>query len=300
MAAPVPRENTGMDKGVLLEFEPQPSPEPELEPEAEAAAADRAGADRVATVQKAMQLLEVIAARGGCTARQLSEVLGFPLPTVYRLAQELVASGFLVHLRSDHRFELGFKVYGLGASLHQQLAASSPVRAAIDHLHNTLGMAAYYAIYRGADVVVTYVSDCAEHPRLSPLRFGFHEAAHATAFGKIMLAAMSVEQRDHYLLAHGTPPLTAATVTDRERLDAILATVALRGIAWEKDEFVPAKTCAAVGIRDPSGLVVGAVAISMDSDTPPHRVARVEHALREHAQIVSRFYRSGGNQLALA
>lgn len=275
-----------MDTGVLLDAEDT---------------LDRAASsERVVTVQKSLQLLEAIAERGGCTAKELSDILRFPLPTVYRLAQELVASGYLVHLRLERRFELGYKLYGLGLSLHQQLGVSGAVRSAIDTLHNSLGMAAYYAIYRGADVVLTYVSDCAEHPRLAPLRFGFHEAAHATAFGKIMLATMSIEQRDDYLNSHRMPALTPSTITDPEALERVLSTVALRGIAWERDEFIPGKTCAAVGVRDRSGLVVGAVAISMDTTTAPTNDGRIERSLREYALSLSKHYRSGGNQLRLA
>ena len=40
---------------------------------------------------------------------------------------------------------------------------------------------------------------------MTPLDFGFHEATHATAFGKIMLAGMTPEQRDQFLSGH---PLT--------------------------------------------------------------------------------------------
>ncbi len=255
--------------------------------------------DRVVTVAKAFQMLEATAAQGGATAKDLARTLNFPLPTVYRLAQELVTSGYLVHLRSESRFELGYKVYGLGLCLHQQLRVSDFVRSTINGLHEGLGLAAYFAIYRGADVVLTYVSDCTEHPRLAPLRFAFHEAAHATAFGKIMLAAMSVEQRDDYLSAHGMPQLAPSTITDRADLERTLSTVALRGVAWERDEFIPGKTCAAVGVRDGAGLVVGAVAISMETTATSTVDHSIEHGLREHALALSKHYRSGGNQLRL-
>lgn len=262
---------------------------------------DRDRLDGVATVQKALQLLEAIADRGSSTARELSASLGIPLPTVYRLAQELVKRGYLVHLKAEYKFELGYKLYGLGVSLHRQIAASSEVRAAIDELHNTVEMAAYFAIYRGADMVVTYVSDCAEHRRLSPLKFGFHEAAHATAFGKIMLAGMSIEQRDEYLQVHGTPQLADATIADRATLEDVLAKVALRGVAWEREEFMPGKSCAAVGVRDASGLITGAVAISMDADAIDGSEERqVEVRLREYAGLISRYYRAESNSLALS
>jgi IclR family transcriptional regulator, acetate operon repressor len=149
-------------------------------------------------------------------------------------------------------------------------------------------------VYRGTDVVVAYVVDCPEHPRLRPLKFGFHEAAHATAFGKILLAGMSPESRTRYLDIHGTAPMTDSTITDRDRLEHHLTIVAETGIAWEHQEFVPGQTCAAVGVRNGAGMLVGAVAISSPSGlVDAGRERTLDRALRETANRMSRYYRSG-------
>jgi len=142
--------------------------------------------------------------------------------------------------------------------------------------------------------VVAFVVDSPEHPRLTPLTFGFHEAAHATAFGKIMLAGMSSDQRNHYLAVHGMAPLTSTTATDRKVLDSELEQVASSGVAWELEEFVPGQTCAAVGVRNASGMIVGSVAISAPTAAlTPARRRNIEHLLRDAANQVSRYYRSG-------
>jgi DNA-binding IclR family transcriptional regulator len=253
-------------------------------------------ADGVATVQKTLSILEIVAERGGATAREVSDALNVPIPTVYRLLQELVHAEYLVHLKGAKRFELGYKLHGLGVSLHRQLGVPVPVRAAIDALHEDAGAAAYFAVYRGADVVIAYVADCPKHPRVTPLKFGFHEAAHATAFGKIMLAGMSIEQREQYLQVHGVSPLTASTITDRGELDRHLADVATLGIAWEREEFVPGKVCAAVGVRNAAGMVVGSVAISTDASDMPYREHEMEKFLRESSAQVSRYFRSGSTR----
>jgi DNA-binding IclR family transcriptional regulator len=253
-------------------------------------------AEGVATVQKTLSILEIVAERGGATAREVSDALSMPIPTVYRLLQELVHAEYLVHLKGAKRFELGYKLHGLGVSLHRQLGVPVPVRDAIDALHEDAGVAAYFAVYRGADVVIAYVADCPRHPRVTPLKFGFHEAAHATAFGKIMLAGMSIEDREQYLQVHGVTPLTASTITDRGELHRHLADVATRGIAWEREEFEPGKICAAVGVRNAAGMIVGSVAISTDAGDLPSREHDVEKYLRESSAQVSRYLRSGSTQ----
>lgn len=253
----------------------------------------------VQTVEKTLAILEIVAERGGASAKEVSTALGYPLPTVYRLMQALVQSDYLVHLRSQHRFELGYKLDRLGVSLHRQIGVPTAVRSEVARLHQRADTAGYFAVYRGADVVVAYVVDSPAHPRLTPLNFGFHEAAHATAFGKIMLAGMAPELVAQYLDVHGMPRLTPSTMGTREELDEHLGVVARRGIAWEHEEFVPGMTCAAIGVRNGAGMIVGSVAISAPSaEVTPERERELERQLRDTANQVSTYYRSGALRTA--
>jgi len=247
----------------------------------------------VASIQKTLAILEIVAERGGATAKEVSASLGYPLPTVYRLMQTLVQSDYLVHIRRERKFELGYKLHQLGVSLHRQIGVPTEVRTEIARLHRSARAAAYFAVYRGADVVVTYIVDSPAAPRLTPLSFGFHEAAHATAFGKIMLSGMSGEQRDQYLDAHGLPRLTPATITERGELERQLESISRSHVAWEHEEFVPGMTCAAVGVRNSAGLLVGSVAISARAGTIVTRERDLERMLRETAAGLSRYFRSG-------
>jgi DNA-binding IclR family transcriptional regulator len=247
----------------------------------------------VASINKSLAILETVAERGGASAREVSASLALPLPTVYRLMQTLVQSDYLVHLRSEHRFELGYKLHRLGVSLHRQIGVPQQVGAEVAELHASARAAAYFAVYRGSDVVVIHIVDSPENPRLQTLTFGFHEAAHATAFGKIMLSGMTAEQRDQYLCAHGQARLTQTTLTNRATLDHDLAVISAAGVAWEHEEFMPGMSCAAVGVRDDAGLMVGSVAVSARARDFDGRERAVEHLLRESGARLSRYFRSG-------
>jgi IclR family transcriptional regulator, acetate operon repressor len=107
-----------------------------------------------------------------------------------------------------------------------------------------------------------HVVDSPDCPRLQPMRFGFHEAPHATAFGKILLADLSAAERDMYLARHGLRALTANTITERPALDEELDAIARRGIAWEHEEFLAGWACAAVPVRGGDSALLGAVAVS--------------------------------------
>lgn len=247
----------------------------------------------VAVIHRTFSVLEAVAASGSATAKEVALRLEIPLPSVYRLLHELVDAQYLVHLKEEHCFELGPKCFDLGLSFRQRLVAPSAIRQATDELHRTIGAAAYFAVYRGSDIVLTYLSDCEKHPRLRPLRFGFHEAAHATAFGKILLSEMAQEQREAYLQARGMPVLTPHTIVRPDLLSVHLHGVSTHGIAWEREEFLPRQTCAAVPVRNGSGVSVGALAVSMPSRRAAGREQPVETALREFAGRCSRYLRTG-------
>ena len=253
------------------------------------------GLGRPGTVARTFEILEAVAAAGGASAKEIAESTGLPLPTVYRLVRELLDGGYLVHLRETKRFELGYKLHSLGVSLHEQVGVSRAVRTEVTALHDRLGAASYLAVHRGSQIVVVLTADSAEHPRLGPLEFGFHEAPHATAFGKILLAGMDREQQLLHLDPEPMPTFGPGTITGHDELCTQLEVVAGRGVAWEFGELQAGATCAAAAVRGANGTLVGSVAVS----GPDSRFARghrerteVERALRDTASRISRIYRS--------
>jgi len=250
-------------------------------------------AARPGSVRRTLEILEVVAGRGGASAKEIADATGLPLPTVYRLARELLDSDYLVHIREEKRFELGYKLHQLGVSLHQQIGVSREVRAEVVALHHTVGAAAYFAVHRGSQIAVVFTADSAQCPRLRPFEFGFHEAAHATALGKILLANMSPAQRALHLDPEPMPRFGPGTITGHQELTEQLDRVADRGIAWEFGEFQDGATCAAAAVRGAGGALIGSVAVSGSDARFATGRADVEAALRTTASRASRFYRSG-------
>lgn len=248
------------------------------------------------SVARTLDILEVVAGRGGATAKQVAESTGLPLPTVYRLVRELLDGDYLVHIREERRFELGYKLHALGVSLHEQIGVSREVRAEISGLQRQLGVAAYLAVHRGSQIVVVFTADSPECPRLAPLEFGYHEAAHATALGKILLAGMDDRERRLHLDPEPMPRFGPGTITTYDELFAQLDDVASRGVSWEFGEFQDGATCAAAAVRGASGALIGSVAVSAPDARFERGRAEVERTLRTTASRVSRWYRIHGNR----
>jgi DNA-binding IclR family transcriptional regulator len=243
----------------------------------------------VQSVSRALRVLEYVAdSANGVTAKDVAAHLGLALPSAYHLLATLTESGYLVHLSNEHTYALGFQVRVLENGLARQLRAPVAVADAIRTLHSTADAAAYYAIYRDVEIVVAHVVDSERRPRVRVLDIGFHQAAHATAFGKVMLAAMSDDERREYLDRAGLRRCTSRTLVDRATLEHQLEQVHDSGVALEIGEFQTGLSCLAAPVRSRSGAVVGSVAISLDSKEFATRRSALERAVRHGALTVTR------------
>jgi DNA-binding IclR family transcriptional regulator len=247
------------------------------------------GTGLLQSVERAMRILDhVAAAPGPLPAKQIAQALDLALPTTYHLLTTLVTGGYLVHLEHEKAYALGHRVDDLARGLHRQIAAPPEVERVAAVIHQEAGAAAYYAALRDTEMIVAHVSDCHEHPRIRILDVGFHQAPHATAFGKLMLATLDAGLAEDLLDLTGTPSITSATVTDRQLLRRQLEQVRTTGLAVEVDEFQADLSCMAAPVTDGAGRFVGAAAISMPTAQLRQRRWAVERAVRMGAVRATR------------
>ncbi|MDT5041863.1 MAG: hypothetical protein QOE51_2848 [Actinoplanes sp.] len=233
------------------------------------------------SVERAMRVLDhIAAARGPLPAKEIAAALDLALPTTYHLLTTLVNGGYLVHLSDEKAYGLGHRVDDLARGLRRQLAVPPEVERVAQVTHQQARAAAYYAALRDAQMIVAHVAECPDHPRIRLLDVGFHQAPHATAFGKLMLATLDLGTAEDVLDETGMPSLTASTVTDRRLLRRQLEQVRTTGLAVEVDEFQADLSCMAAPVTDGIGRFVGAVAISMPTAQLRERRWAVERAVR--------------------
>jgi len=246
-------------------------------------------AGTVQSVSRALRAMEFVAAsRDGVTAKELAAHLDLALPSAYHLLATLTESGYLVHLAQHHRYGLGYRVRLLEQGLARQLKVPAVIAAAVRRLHHEADAAAYYAVYREFDVVIAHVVDSERRPRVQVLDIGFHEATHATAFGKVMLAAMPPDERATYLDRVGLRRCTSNTLVDRQTLETHLESVRRSGVALEIGEFQDGLSCLAAPVRSSAGAVLASVAISLPSADFASRRWALERAVRRGALVATR------------
>jgi DNA-binding IclR family transcriptional regulator len=238
----------------------------------------------IGSAQRALRVLDVVGSAGdGITAKAVARRAGYNLSTTYHLLNTLVHEGYLIRLGHGRGFGLGYKVGNLYQRLCAELDVGQELQEELQHLHRRAEAAAYYTVFREADIVVAAVADSPEHPRATPRDFGFHEAAHATAFGKVLLASMPRRARHDYLASAGMPRLTERTQVRAVDLDTELDHVERAGMALEIEEFQPELACLSAPVLDEHNRVIGAVAFSVPSATFHVRRRHLERAARAGA-----------------
>lgn len=234
----------------------------------------------IASVVRALSLLDVVAAEDQpVPAKRLARLTGIPLATVYHLVRTLLHEGYLE--RVDGGYVLGEDACALGERGTVPARTRQRARRILARLRDETGAASYLAVLDDGEVVITDIADSPAAPRVD-LWVGFHEAAHATALGKAVLAAMPDDARRDYLAQHRLEDLTPHTVTDVRRLLRELAD--LPGRAVDREEYALGAVCLAVPVPAPG--VTGAVAISVPAGRAGHLEARLG-PLQRAARLVA-------------
>lgn len=243
----------------------------------------------IGSAQRAFRVLEVVASAGdGITAKAVARRTGFKLSTTYHLLNTLVHEGYLIRLGHGRGFGLGYKLGGLYHRLCAELDVDQVLSEELRELHQRAEAAAYYTVFRDTDLVVAAVADSPRFPRAKPLDFGFHEAAHATAFGKVLLSALPARQRHEYLASAGMPRLTERTRVRVRELDSELEQVRHAGMALDVEEFQPELACLSAPVLAADGAVLGAIAFSVPVGEFADRRWELERAARAGAARFAR------------
>jgi DNA-binding IclR family transcriptional regulator len=222
------------------------------------------GAGRTTTtqsVQKAMRLLTCFAASEApsLSAEELSDLTGWTPSSVYRLLSALEASGFVQLDPATRGYRLGLQLVALAGKALRGNALYGLCHPHLARLATASGETANLSILEGGDVLTVDEAQGNEAIRLSGW-LGLRHPPHATAAGKVLLAALPPERRAA-LLPGELPALTPRTLTDRERVLRELDRVAVQGYGLTVEELGLGLVGAAAPIQDYSSSVVAAISL---------------------------------------
>ncbi|QCU78901.1 IclR family transcriptional regulator [Citricoccus sp. SGAir0253] len=188
---------------------------------------------------------------------------GLTLPTAHRLVGELVEWGAL-HRQPDGEYAIGLKVLELGSLAGHRLRLRQLAHPYLHGLHHATRTNVHLSVSLERDILYLESMLAPDGAKVES-RFGGRWPMHATATGRVLLAAAPPEQLDRVL----QQPLTAysaATETDPGRLRQLLAEVRQRGVAVAYDQIATGVIALAAPVTGPHGQAVAAIGITAPKD----------------------------------
>jgi IclR family acetate operon transcriptional repressor len=255
---------------------------------------------KIQSLKRAAAILDAVARRPeGISLAQLSAELDLRNSTAFHLIQTLVGLGFLTQLADSRRYRIGTRLFTLAAGALDETALFSLGTPILERLSAETGHAAHLAVRSKQEIIViartaaSGLLQLAGHP-------GATRPAHATAIGKMLLAAMPPEDLDRVLATLPMPAFTPNTLTDRQALRREIDEVRRAGIAHDNCELDADVRCIAVPVHDFAGRCVAAMGLSGPAwRLSPEILQEKSRQLIAAAAELSAQLGSGGSQMSL-
>lgn len=219
-----------------------------------------AGKSAVQSVDRALEVLEIIARYGSAGVTAIADELGVHKSTVSRLIGVLDSRGYVEQIAERGKYRLGFAIVRLAGSATAEHDLAKAAQGVCDRLAEKVGETTNLAVLDG-DRAVNIVKARSESEVALRTWVGQSSPAHATSSGKVLLSELSPgDLRDR--LSSRLESFTDTTITSLTVLEKELAEV--RGTGWASvcEELEVGLNAVSAPVRDHTGAVVAALSIS--------------------------------------
>jgi IclR family pca regulon transcriptional regulator len=223
--------------------------------------------DFLDAVEKAMRvILAFSATEPALRITRVAELTGLTRATARRLLLTFERLGFVES--NDGLFRLTPRVLRIGYSYLSSLPFAEHIQGELRSLAEEFNESCSAATLDGEEIV--YVARVPAKRSMSiTLAVGSRLPAYPTSMGRVLLAGLSDEALEEYFSRTTIQQLTAQTVTNRERLRAIIAETQSNGFAIVDGEREEGVRSAAAPIRASTGQVLAAINISVNAARVP-------------------------------
>jgi len=198
----------------------------------------------------------------GASASTLAGRLDLPAPTVHRLLQVLVATGFATKEPASKHYSLGPRIVSLAHRVGGAVTLSDIARPELERLAATTTETVFLAALDGNEIVFL---DCIRSSQAVQLWSppGTRRPLHATSQGKAVLAFLPEISLEGLLSACDFASYTRHTITQRRDLSDELDRVRRDGFAVADREFDEDARSVAAPILDAEGHAIGTVCVGV-------------------------------------
>ncbi|MES2534249.1 MAG: IclR family transcriptional regulator [Pseudomonadota bacterium] len=256
-----------------------------------------AGSTVIQSVDRALAILELIAAAGGVeTLNNISTISGLNISTCHHLIATLSRRKYVVRAEGRGAYALGPQIQMLARAFNSDADLLRRAEPWIDKINEVTGETVHLATLQGDDLVTLVKRDARHAVRVDSGMIGKSAASHATATGKAILAGLDEAEVERILRTKGMKAYTPKTITDPAILLAELRTVRQDGYAMDREEFQPHVVCIGAAIVGAGGLILGSISAStpiMRADKDHLELMRRE--VMDAAQALSQAQQETGN-----
>ena len=228
--------------------------------------------------------------RAALNLSDIARSAGIPAATARRCLLTLEELGYLT--RNGRSFLLRPKVLELGAAYLESMNIEQITKNHLEELARNTSDSAALCVLDGVEIVYVARTSVRTLLRLEA-HVGSRFPAHATSTGRVLLAGLTTEGLRHYFENARLTALTERTVTDPEKLRALIEECRRSGYAAVEDELAYGVVALAVPVVDQQGRVVAA----LNSSSHSRRVTRTK-LVRERLSMLQQVSRQISADLA--
>jgi len=221
------------------------------------------------SLNRALDILELIAERRGIGVREIAQVSDLPPATVHRMVAALAQRGYLNKDRRTHHYTLSPKFMALGERVRQQMDIVAIARPHLEALMAATRENANLCIRDGYKIIYIDQVGSPDHNLQIFTKLGGSAPLYASGVGKVFLAHMRASEFDVYLKSVELRPFTDHTKTTPSELRAEIAAIQKIGHGVDDQEREMGVRCVAAPVFNHARQVAAAISISGASQRIP-------------------------------
>ena len=214
------------------------------------------------SLNKALDIVELIADHRRIGVREVAQRCGLPPATAHRIVTALAKRGYLSKNDRTHDYTLSPKFLVLGEKVQQQMDIISISRPFLERLMADTRENANLCIQDGYKIIYVDQVGSPDHNLRIFTKLGGSAPLYASGVGKVFLSRFDDGQLRQYLQDVDLHPFTAHTLTTNKSLLADMRTIRENGYAVDNQEKEMGVRCVAAPVLDHAGRVRAAISVS--------------------------------------
>jgi len=249
---------------------------------------DRTGEAVIRSLDRAVEVLRIVAGGGGMSLTEVAQAGGQAPATCYRILTTLRRHGIVEFEPAGQLWQIGPEAFRIGSAFLGRTRMAELSRPVMQRLMAATGETANLAVLDGAEVLFLSQVETSE-PVRAFFRPGTRAAGHASGIGKAIMAWLPEARLAALLEEERLERFTARTRTTRAALLEDLAQIRARGWSVDDEERTEGMRCIAAPVFNHFGEPVAGVSVSGPSQrVRPDRDGATGRLVRAAADEITR------------